>query len=173
MIRRGTLDDRTRAVQLLRDSRIGAGFDNPRGATGFVFPFEPAYAARLFASYLYEPRCLCLVHDVYGVAQGLLLAHAFEHAFGPVWLAQERVWWIDPGYRGSAAPRMLDAYERWAKDEQHCAFVGMAGMGEDPDVARLYLRRGYRVAEKHFLKVLAPEQASAGEPSANGARGEI
>jgi hypothetical protein len=155
MIRRGTLDDRTRAVQLLRDSRLGAGFDSSAGATGFAFPFEPAYAARLFVNYLTAPKCLCLVAEANGVAQGLLLAHAFEHDFGPVWLAQERVWWIDPIHRGlRGAALMLDAYECWAKEEQGCAFAGMAGMGDDPDVAKLYLRRGYRVAETHFLKVL-------------------
>ena len=48
---------------------------------------------------------------------------------------------------------MLDAYEAWA-GSQGCAFAGMAGMGADPDVAKLYLRRGYRVAETHFLKAL-------------------
>ena len=48
---------------------------------------------------------------------------------------------------------MLDAYETWAA-AQRCAFAGMAGMGEDPVVAALYLRRGYRRAETHFLKPL-------------------
>lgn len=154
MIRRATPEDRTRAVMLLRASRAGAGFDDPNGLTGFVFPFDPAYAARLFLRYLDAASMLCLVHDVAGAAQGLLLAHAFEHDFGPVRLAQERVWWIDPAHRGSAAARMLDAYEAWALVEQHCAFAGMAGMGDDPAVMALYRRRGYRVAETHCLKRL-------------------
>lgn len=96
---------------------------------------------------------LCLVHDVEGIAQGVLMAHAFEHDFGPVWISQERVWWIDPAHRGSAATRMLDAYESWSID-QGCKFAGMAGMGEDPQVGTLYRRRGYRCAETHFLKAL-------------------
>jgi hypothetical protein len=154
MIRLGTTDDLSRAVEMLRDSRAGAGFDDPQGPSGFVFPFVPACAARLFARYVDAPSMLCLVYEVDdGTVQGLLLAHAFEHDFGPVRLAQERVWWIDPTWRGNAAMRMLDAYERWARVE-HCVFAGMAGMGDDPDVAALYLRRGYRAAEKHFLKVL-------------------
>lgn len=153
MIRLATLTDRTRVVELLRDSRIGAGFDAPGGLTGFVFPFDPAYAARLFLRYLAAPRMLCIVHDVAGRAEGVLMAHAFEHDFGPVLLAQERVWWIDPAHRGSAAARMLDAYEKWAV-AQGCTFVGMAGMGNDPAVGALYQRRGYRVAETHYLKPL-------------------
>lgn len=150
MIRPGSVGDRTRAVELLRDSHGAAGFG---GGDGFVFPFDCAYAARLFLAHLQAPRALCLVNEVAGRPQGLLLAIAYEHPFGPVWLARETVWWIDPSHRGRAAVAMLDAYEAWAA-EQGCKFAGMAGMGEDPDVAKLYLRRGYRVAETHFLKAI-------------------
>ena len=124
-----------------------------RKVSGFVFPFD-AYAERLFFVTCAGSYVLCLVHDVDGTAQGVLMAHAFEHDFGPVWLSQERVWWIDPAHRGSAAPRMLDAYEAWARTNG-CRFAGMAGMGDDPAVMKLYQRRGYRVAETHCLKPLA------------------
>lgn len=153
MIREATAADCKAAIRLLRDSRVGAQFDRADGPTGFVFPFDPAYAARLFLSYLSCERRYCYVHDVGGVAQGILMAHAFEHDFTPVWISQERLWWIDPSHRGSAAVRMLDAYEDWAAS-QGCKFVGMAGMGEDPIVRKLYERRGYRAAELHFLKAL-------------------
>lgn len=152
-IRLARSGDLERVVELLRESHVGAGFDRADGPTGFTFPFDPEYARRLFLSHLIGARAVCIVHDVDGAAQGVLMAMAFEHRFGPVWLANETVWWIAPAHRGSAAVRMLDAYEAWAA-EQRCAFAGMAGMGDDPDVATLYLRRGYRAAEKHFLKVL-------------------
>jgi hypothetical protein len=153
MIRPAQSSDLQRAVELLEASHVAAGFDRANGPTGFAVRFEPAYAQRLFLSHLLSWTMCGFVHDVGGVAQGVLLAAAGEHPFGRVWLARETVWWIDPGHRGSAAPRMLDAYEAWARDRS-CAFAGMAGMGDDPEVAKLYLRRGYRVAEKHFLKVL-------------------
>lgn len=149
-IRPGLISDRTRAVELLRDSHQAAGFD---AAGGFCFPFDCAYAARLYVAHLGQANACCLVHDVAGVAQGLLLAVAAEHPFGPVRLARETVWWIDPAHRGRAAIAMLDAYEAWAAT-RGCGFAGMAGMGDDPDVAKLYLRRGYRVAERHFLKAV-------------------
>ena len=82
------------------------------------------------------------------------MATASEHPFGPVWLARETLWWINPAYRGgTAAVRMLDAYEEWAA-LKGCLFVGMAGMGDDPAVAKLYRRRGYGHAETHYLKPL-------------------
>jgi GNAT superfamily N-acetyltransferase len=153
MIRRAIETDRARVITLLEASRAGAGFDRPEGLTGFVFPFSPAYAERLFWRYLRAPKAMFIIHDVDGLAQGLLMAHAFEHDFGPVMVAQERVWWIDPEHRGSAAARMLNSYEEWAKN-LGCKFVGMAGMGEDPVVGELYKRRGYRVAETHYLKAI-------------------
>jgi hypothetical protein len=151
MIRPGRSSDSARAVELLKDSHVAAGFDRADGPSGFTFPFDPSCAQRLFLSHLVAAHACVL--DVDGLIQGVLLAIGCEHKFGPVWLARETVWWIDPAHRGSAAPRMLDAYESWAKGNGY-AFSGMAGMGNDPDVAKLYLRRGYRVAETHYLKAL-------------------
>lgn len=153
MIRPAVVSDRDRCIVLLKNSRLGAGFDDPAGRSGFVFPFDPAYAERLFLHHVLFGDAVCLIHDVENTVQGLLMATACEHPFGPVRLARETVWWIEPLYRGLAAPRMLDAYEDWA-EEQDCAFVGMAGMGEDPDVAKLYRRRGYTIAETHYLKAV-------------------
>jgi GNAT superfamily N-acetyltransferase len=136
----------------LKHSREAAGFDDESGLTGFSFPFDPAYAERLFLMHL-EPHRLAIVLEADGMPQGVLMAVASEHPFGPVRLARETVWWIEPDYRGSGAVRMLGTYEAWAHSGG-CRFVGMAGMGEFPDVGRLYLRRGYRAAELHFLKAL-------------------
>jgi hypothetical protein len=138
-------------ITLLRNSRCAAGFDRGDGLTGFSFPFDPAYAERLFLAHLSE-HALCLILDVEG-PQGVLMATAGQHPFGPVRLARETLWWIEPDHRGLAAVKMLDAYESWARAEG-CDYAGMAGMGSDPDVGRLYVRRRYSVAETHYLKAL-------------------
>lgn len=153
-VRRAFSSDRDRVVELLRASREGAGFDTPLGPTGFVFPFVRAYAERLFDAYVKTPLRLCLVLADGGAAVGVLMAHVYEHDFGPVWVAQERVWWIDPAHRGRGAIWMLDRYEQWAQIAC-CKYVFMAGMGADPEVAKLYLRRGYLAAERNFIKPVA------------------
>lgn len=154
MIRRATALDKSRAIELLKNSREGAGFDSATGVSGFVFPFSPAHAERLFVRHITSRAAVAIVHDVEGVAQGILLATAFEHPYGPVLVAKETLWWIEPAHRGgTTAIRMLDAVEKWAR-EQGCKFVGVAGMGDDPRVGALYERRGYRGAEVHFLKGL-------------------
>jgi GNAT superfamily N-acetyltransferase len=148
--RESDLDD---VVRLLAESREGAGFDRADGPSGFVFPFERAYAERLFLRHLIDRRGCAIVHEVDGSAQGVLLAVRFEHPFGPVTLAMETLWWVTPAHRGRAAMRMLDAYEAWAK-AHGCAYAAMFGMGSDPDVGALYLRRGYKAAERRYLKAL-------------------
>lgn len=156
MIRLAVPSDKVSVIRLLAHSRAAAGFDRADGETTFNFPFDPAYAERLFLAHLVLDR-LCLVLDVDGAAQGVLMAVALDHPFGPVRLARETVWWIEPHHRGPAALRMLELYENWAR-QQHCQFTGMAGLmvgaGGEPDVGVLYQRRGYRAAELHYLKVL-------------------
>lgn len=154
MIRLANVGDTARVVEMLENSRSSAGFDTSEGITGFTFPFVHEYARRLFLSHLESKDGCAIVYDVAGIAQGILLAAAFEHPFGPVRLAKETLWWIDPSHRGgTAAVRMLDVYETWAK-ERGCAYAGMAGMGNEPHVAKLYERRKYIHAESHFLKTL-------------------
>jgi GNAT superfamily N-acetyltransferase len=153
VIRPADIADKARVITLLQHSRQAAGFDHADGMTGFAFAFDTAYAERLFLTHLLRPEMLCLLLDQDDAAQGVLMAVAAEHPFGPVRLARETVWWIEPDYRGLSALRMLEAYEDWARS-QDCAYSGMAGMGEDPDVSRLYRRRGYRPAEIHFLKAI-------------------
>ncbi len=153
MIRQAVPADKAAVIRLLQHSRAGAGFDHDKGPTGFAFPFDPAYAERLFLLHLDRPQALCLVLDADDAPQGVLMAACGEHPFGPVRLARETVWWIEPAHRGLSAVKMLELYERWAA-ERGCGFAGMAGMGAEPDVGRLYERRGYRAAEMHYLKAL-------------------
>jgi GNAT superfamily N-acetyltransferase len=152
MIRYAVHQDKTSVILLLKAARDAAGFDRPDGATGFSFPFDPVYAERLFLAHL-EPGRLCQVLVERGIAHGVLMAVAIEHPFGPVKLARETVWFIEPKFRGRAAAEMLAAYEAWAAS-QGCLYSALAGMGEDPAVGKLYRRRGYRVAETHFLKAV-------------------
>lgn len=152
MLRQAIAADKVPVILLLKAARAEAEFDRADGLTGFTFPFDPAYAERLFLEHL-QPRRLCLVLVDRGVARGVLMARAVEHDFGPVMIARETLWFIEPRFRGRSALAMLDAYEAWARG-QGCRFTGMAGMGADPAVGLLYRRRHYRVAETYYIKAL-------------------
>jgi hypothetical protein len=138
-IRQAGETDRFRVVALLRESHVAARF---------TWPFQAAYADRLFREHMTTGLVLVLGDP----AQGLLMARTFEHPFGAGRWAKETVWYIAPGARGRSALQMLDAYEAWAR-EQRCDTVGMASLATN-DVSALYLRRGYVPAETHFIKAL-------------------
>ena len=151
-IRAANLNDKEQAISLLKQAHAGGGFNDPHGFTGFVFPFDAAYAERLFLFHLVG-RTLCLVHDVDGIAQGVFMATVAEDTFSATTIAKESVWWITPAHRGRAAFEMLDGYETWAR-EMGCAACIMS-LKSDPRSADLYARRGYRPADVFQLKALS------------------
>ncbi|MCW8283948.1 GCN5 family acetyltransferase [Agrobacterium sp. InxBP2] len=140
-VRFATDEDRDRVVALLRESHEAAGF---------TFPFQAAYADRLFQQHLAsDMACVFVVGDP---AHGVLMACAFEHPFGAGRIAKETVWFVTPKGRGRGAIRMLDAYEAWARSVG-CVSAGMASLSTN-DVSSLYERRGYSAVETHFMKPL-------------------
>jgi len=140
-VRFATAQDRDRVVALLRESHEAAGF---------AFPFQAAYADRLFQQHMLSPMACVLVTGER--AQGVLMASAFDHPFGAGRMAKETVWYVTPEARGRGAIKMLDAYETWARSVG-CVSVGMASLSTN-DVSSLYERRGYSAVETHFMKPL-------------------
>ena len=134
-------EDRDRVVSLLRESHEAAGF---------TFPFHAAYADRLFQQHMASDKACVLVAG--DIAQGVLMACAFEHPFGAGRIAKETVWYVAREARGRGAIKMLDAYEGWARSVG-CVSAGMASLATN-DVSSLYERRGYCAVETHFMKPL-------------------
>jgi hypothetical protein len=140
-VRLGRLEDRDRVVALLRESHAAAGFS---------FPFQAAYADRLFRQHLASPMACVLVAGE--PAWGILLAVAYEHPFGAGRIAKETVWFVSPKARGRLGLSMLDAYEAWARS-LGCTSAGMASLATN-NVSRIFERRGYAPIETHFAKPL-------------------
>ncbi|MEI3806828.1 GNAT family N-acetyltransferase [Agrobacterium sp. CCNWLW32] len=140
-VRFATRKDRDRVVALLRESHEAAGF---------TFPFQAAYADRLFQQHMASDKACVLVAG--DPVQGVLMACAFEHPFGVGRIAKETVWYVTPGARGRGSIKMLDAYEKWARSVG-CVVAGMASLATN-DVSNLYERRGYSAVETHFMKPL-------------------
>jgi hypothetical protein len=155
IVRRAREDDRQRLLQLMRAAHAAAEFDKPDGFTGFVCPWDRSRVDRCLSHHMSAPDALAQVLDVDGIAQGILLAIAFEHPFGPVRMSKDTVWWIEPAHRGlKAARRSLDDYEAWAASLD-VRYPGIAGMGDDPRVGKLLERRGYRIADTVWMRRIA------------------
>lgn len=144
IVRRAREADKVRALMLAKAFH---------GAAKLPFAFSAAHADAIFRASLDQPDRLCLVLDVAGVVQGVLVAEAGAHPFGPFKVASEIMWWIEPAHRGRAAVRMIAEFETWAK-ARGCGFAHLVGLGDDLAVGRLYQRRGYAAAERHFMKPL-------------------
>ncbi|UGA45950.1 GNAT family N-acetyltransferase [Bradyrhizobium quebecense] len=156
MIRPACLSDKSRVIEMLRDfhaewlARAGASLLT---AGDPALEFYPDYAERLFAAHLRSTRACALVLDIEGAAHGLLLAVAIDHLLGPVRIAKENAWWIDPAQRGPSAMRLIAAYLAWAR-AQGCRVAEMSGLGADPAVAVIYQRCGFVRMETSYVKAL-------------------
>ncbi|HWV44136.1 GCN5 family acetyltransferase [Pseudorhodoplanes sp.] len=153
MIRHATPADRDAVVAMMPRANLSAGF-GPEG----IMPLDPSPArlVLLFDQHLAHSDACLIVYAPNETPEGFLMAALFAHPFDPRHrIAKDTAWWIEEGCRGrlSIVNGMLDAYEGWARSRS-CTYSGMAGMGKDPKVGRIYERRGYVAAETHFLKKL-------------------
>lgn len=114
-------------------------------------PFEAPIAHAEFAAHLSDENALALVLVLDGAVCGMLCAVQCRLPLSSQMVAMERIFWIEPSNRGRWAVKMIAAYEEWAKG-QGCFATNIVSFG--PKAAdRLYLRRKYEPAERHFLKV--------------------
>ncbi len=69
-------------------------------------------------------------------------------------IAVETFWFVAPEHRGIGI-RLFNAFEKWAKDNQ-CSKTAMIHLTDSmPErLEQLYLKRGYRLIEKHYVKDL-------------------
>lgn len=95
------------------------------------------------------------VADIDGTVSGILVA-----VLSPAWyapshtIATELAWWVAPEDRnGTAAIRLIQAFERWAKD-MGASMVSMSNLeaGNGKVVASMLCRMGYQVLEQTHAK---------------------
>ena len=87
---------------------------------------------------------------------GMLIAFVAPCFFSDVVQASEIAWYVDPEHRGSRmAVKMLDYFESWAEDQGAvCANLMNLDVLNADKVAKMYNKRGYRLAENTFVKEL-------------------
>ena len=98
------------------------------------------------------------VAEIDGAVRGFIAAMVHPAWFAPsVSIALEMAWWMDEDYRkGTAGIRLLQTYERWAK-ESGASFICMSDLvvdGEAP-IAAILPRMGYRITERTHMKEIA------------------
>lgn len=70
-------------------------------------------------------------------------------------LCVERLWWVEPEYRGSSVgPRMHKAAEEEAKQQGAARMVMTELATSPPEVGEYYIKDGYALAETMYFKEL-------------------
>lgn len=143
MIRYAVRADINRCVELIQESHKAAGFE---------FKFMPDCARSIFLQHVFDVDKECIVLELDGQIEGLLLCAHGQHPFGAGRVSKETLWYISMAGRGGNAIKMLKQYEKWAT-EQKCDIIAMASLVSN-DVSKLYERLGYKPLEVHFIKAL-------------------
>lgn len=95
------------------------------------------------------------VAEINGVVRGGIVCSVTPAWFAPdARIAVELAWWVDDDYRnGMTGIRLLQAYERWAK-ESGASMICMSDMVIDgrPPLGEMLARLGYRMTERTFMK---------------------
>lgn len=128
---------------------MGARFAEATGLSDII-PFDAETVERLFIHLIESDDGILLVMD--GGAVGALMFPAMIN--GNHRTAQELFWWVDPDKRGNGS-RLVTALESTARERGAKSLI-MSTIGDldREELARFYERRGYRPADRNFLRAL-------------------
>lgn len=96
---------------------------------------------------------LCIIsEDDTGTRSGFIAGYVMPHPFNPeIKTLTETFWWVDEAHRGSRAGLMLlNAFVGWG--EKNVDWINIGIESNSPVSDRSLLKRGFKVAEKYFLK---------------------
>jgi GNAT superfamily N-acetyltransferase len=146
MIRMATASDEEAILTMAREFAAFAPYHS------FITPTDDELRATI--RYFIE-HATVFVADSDGKVIGMLWA-----ILSPMWyaprssIATELAWWVAPSHRrGTAAIRLVQAFERWAKD-QGAVLISMSNLqvGNAYEVSAMLTRLGYSLTEQTHTK---------------------
>lgn len=142
IVRRATMNDALRVIEL-----------------GIQFGLESQLAHGLriskeriqdFACHsIIDPSCIFLVLEDEGIVTGMIVAYALRSFFSDDLVLQELVWYIEKGKHGGI--KLMIQMEIEAK-KLGCQKVVVGCKPGYVDVSELYVKKGYRLMEAHYVK---------------------
>jgi N-acetylglutamate synthase-like GNAT family acetyltransferase len=145
MIRPAQIGDAPRIVEL-----VGHFIQQTRYRA--IFTFQPAAVETLVVNML-DLGVIFVAEtwdaEIVGMVAGFVMTSPIDNA--PI--AEELAWWVEPSHRRSSiGPKLLKAFEAWAR-EQGAPLVKMVAPAET-DVGAYYRRMGYVEVETAWVKRL-------------------
>jgi GNAT superfamily N-acetyltransferase len=121
---------------------------------GDVTEYDPASMERTIRHLIDSEAGILLVAEADGEVAGMAGALLYPHYFNTDSLTgQEIFWWVEPAHRTGFGGALLDAMESAAAAAGAVSFtmVSVASLRSDA-LDRVYRRRGYRPAERTYIK---------------------
>ncbi len=143
MIRRATLEDRARLIEM------GQRFVAETPYAGLI-TIDPERLAVTVGSLLENPHAAVFVSGSDATLTGMIALLAYDHPFSGERTAFEVVWWVEPEARGDGV-RLLRAAEGWARDQ---GIKKMQMVAPDARVGGFYQRMGYSPVETSYQRSL-------------------
>lgn len=114
--------------------------------------FNPAQLATLAEALMAGTGSVVFVVEADAALLGMMALQTYAHPMSGDTIATELVWWVNPAARGGrAALQLLDAADRWAR-QQGATMLQMIAPSDK--VARFYARVGFDKIETHYQRRL-------------------
>ena len=142
-VREATQDDAFDVLMLAHQF----GKEAPAG-----FKFSKDKVESFFDRVLADPTMVWFVSEDEDGIGGFIVGHFPDHPFNDILTAIELGWFVTKDKRrGTSAMRLVQAFESWAK-EKGADWTALSDITGIQDLSQLYIRRGYQLAERSFMK---------------------
>lgn len=120
-------------------------------------PFDLSKVMEHVDHYLNAPKTekIILLSVKNEVPTGILIGVVVEVPFSSTKIATEQAWYVRPEFRNTKTSiELINAFEYWANEVAKTDVISLSSLGneEQDRVGLYYLRKGYTLSEKCFLK---------------------
>lgn len=140
-----------RIIESHEMGRVAAFMKQFEQATKFV-TVDVEYAAKRYEKMIDDGLATVLIAEKNGVMLGGLGFINAPDLHNGEMIAVETFWFVAPEHRGIGI-HLLNAFEKWAKENGSDKTAMIHLTDSMPErLKRLYLKRGYRLIEKHYVR---------------------
>jgi len=143
MIREATQEDDFEVMVLAREFIL----EGPE-----YFKFDKVKLNAFFDKATNDPTMVIFVSEDTDGLTGFIAGCYTDHPFNGIKAAVELGWFVRKEKRvGTTAMRLVRAFEHWSKD-MGAEWTAMSDVAGVKDLSKLYVKNGYHVAERTFMK---------------------
>lgn len=116
--------------------------------------FSSTASLGLFNAYLHGDKTslVIILSEQDERPRGMVIGMSSTPLFSEDKMATEIAWWMDEEYRGSKdSLLMIEAYQEWSR-RVGAKMTQVAMLDDLTDLSRFYTKKGYRPAERSFIK---------------------